>query len=110
MKVALAALVVGALAASSAGAADLHLRGALEQGGFVEGSAAPGAKITLDGKRLAVAPDGSFVFGFGRDAKRVATLAIVWPDGRRERQTLSIAGRKWRIQRIAGLPRREGNP
>ena len=110
MKLALAALVAGALAASSAAAADLHLRGALEQGGLVEGTAAPGATVTLDGRRLAVAPDGSFVFGFGRDAKRVATLAVVWPDGRHEKQTLSIAGRKWRIQRIDGLPTREVTP
>ena len=110
MRMGLVALLLAALAAPSAQAAGLHLKGALEQGGLVEGVAAPGAQVTLDGKKLALAPDGSFAFGFGRDAKTAATLAVVWPDGKRETRTLSIARREWRIQRIDGLPERAVTP
>ena len=110
MRMGLVALLLAALAAPSAQAAGLHLKGALEQGGLVEGVAASGAQVTLDGKKLALAPDGSFAFGFGRDAKTAATLAVVWPDGKRETRTLSIARREWRIQRIDGLPERAVTP
>jgi murein DD-endopeptidase MepM/ murein hydrolase activator NlpD len=109
VKAAIVASWLCLLAATPAGAGDLHLHGALEQGGLVEGTAAPGTTLAIDGKNLALAPDGSFVFGFGRDAK-TATLAITWPDGKRETRTLSIAPRKWRVQRIDGLPAREVTP
>jgi len=110
MKVRFVALLLVALGAPPAGAAELHLEGALEQGGLVEGVAAPGARVTLDGKKLALAPDGSFAFGFGRDAKAAAMIAVIWPDGRRETRALSIARREWRIQRIDGLPERAVTP
>jgi murein DD-endopeptidase MepM/ murein hydrolase activator NlpD len=110
VKAILAALASAALAVLPANAAELHLRGVFTQGGLIQGMTAPGATITLDGKRLAIGSDGGFVFGFGRDAKRTSTLAVAWPDGRRETKTLSIAPREWRVQRIDGLPRREVTP
>ena len=40
------------------------------QGALVIGSTHPAAAVTVDGRNVRVAPDGSFVFGIGRDAQR----------------------------------------
>ena len=103
-------LAVVSLIVSAAQAAEWRLDGALTQGGLVRGAAVPGARITLDGKPVALAPDGGFVIGFGRDARPTATLAVTWPDGRRETRALAIAPRSYRIQRIDGLPERKVTP
>ena len=98
------------LCAAPAFAAELTLDRAARQGGLVLGQAAPGAVVALDGKRVLVGADGSFALGFSRDAGPGATLSVRWPDGRTETRTLSVAKRKWRVQRIDGLPRRKVTP
>lgn len=107
MRLALAALVLGALltAGPSAGAEDLAaLEGRLAQGGLVLGRTAAGAKVMLDGRPVRVGPDGVFLIGFGRDAAATAVLDVTLGDGRRQRRTLAIEPRKFDIQRIDGLP------
>ncbi|MDQ1080072.1 M23 family metallopeptidase [Pseudoroseomonas cervicalis] len=74
------------------------------QGGLVLGRTAPGARVTLDGRAVSVAPDGRFAIGFGREAGPGATLSATAPDGRRESRALSVTKREWDIQRINGLP------
>ncbi|NKE43208.1 M23 family metallopeptidase [Roseomonas frigidaquae] len=74
------------------------------QGGLLRGQAAPGTRMTLDGRPLRVAPGGEFAMGFSRDHDDSATLAIIHPDGRREERRLPVAKRDWDIQRITGLP------
>lgn len=80
-------------------AAATELRGRLEQGGLVLGHAAPGASITLDDRPVPTDAAGRFILGFGRDAAAQAILSI---DG--VAQSLTIAPRTWKIQRINGLP------
>lgn len=87
-----------------AGAAKLSLDGKFVQGGLVIGSADPGTRITLDGRSIKVTDDGRFVFGFGRDAPESSVLQAVFPDGKRRIRQLSVEKRKYRIQRIDGLP------
>lgn len=96
--------------ASAASAQALEISGSFKQGGLVIGKAAPGSKITLDGRDVAVAPDGSFIFGFGRDAGRSARLTVSAPGGEREERTITVAGRDYKIQRIDGLPNRKVTP
>jgi murein DD-endopeptidase MepM/ murein hydrolase activator NlpD len=87
------------------GAAEgLRLDGPLTQGGLVRGTAAPGASVRLDGRPVRVSPAGAFVIGFGRDAPGRARLEVTWPDGGREIRGLDIAPRRYRIQRVDGLP------
>ncbi len=87
------------------GAAEgLRLDGPLIQGGLVRGMAAPGASVRLDGRPVRVSPAGAFVIGFGRDAPGRARLEVTWPDGGREIRGLDIAPRRYRIQRVDGLP------
>ena len=101
------ALVVasGALAAPN-----LRLEGPLVEGGLVQGRVSPGTRVSLDGRALRVAPDGLFVFGFGRDAPSTAVLDMVAPDGDEEHRVLSIKRRTYRVQRIDGLPQRMVTP
>lgn len=79
------------------------LEGALEQGGLVKGRTAPGARLTLDGRPVPVAPDGSFILGIDRDAGpsitlvRDGTMSRAWP----------VVPRAWSIQRV-NIARRPG--
>lgn len=82
----------------------------LTQGGMALGRAAPGSRVTLDGKPVQVAPDGRFVIGFGRDAPASARLTIATPHGGSDSRDLSIARREWDIQRLTGLPQAMVSP
>ena len=93
-----------------AASAEVVLSGDPIQGGLVQGRAAPGSSIALDGKPVAVAPDGLFVLGFGRDAKPGAVLAVRAPDGRVETRALTVRQREYRVSRVDGLPDRTVTP
>lgn len=88
----------------------LSLTGPLVQGGLVVGRVQSGSQVALDGQPLLVSREGVFLVGFGRDAKARAALDITYPDGSRERRTLHIEPREYRIQRIDGLPPRKVTP
>jgi hypothetical protein len=86
------------------GAAGATWRGEPAQGGFIVGEAAPGTRVTLDGRNVRVGPGGDFAFGFGRDHGPTATLTIAPPNGRVEQRALQVARRQWDVQSISGLP------
>jgi hypothetical protein len=92
------------LTGTPARATELGLEGDFLQGGLILGRAAPGAKVTLDGRRVRVTEAGRFIFGFGRDAPPNAVLEVAWPDGKVEERHLAVAKRDYKIQRIDGLP------
>ena len=48
--------------------------------------------------------------GFGRDASPTVKLEISYPNGKKQHRVLSIQKRKYKIQRINGLPPRKVNP
>lgn len=102
----LAALLIAA--PSLAGT--LLLEGAVEQGGLVHGRTDPGARVSLDGRALRVAADGSFIFGFGRDAPATAALDVVFADGTSAHRDLAVIQRQYDIQRIDGLPAEQVTP
>jgi murein DD-endopeptidase MepM/ murein hydrolase activator NlpD len=99
-----------ALIAAPSWAGTLSLEGAMEQGGLVRGKTDPGTQVALDGRALRVAPDGGFIFGFGRDAPAHAKLDLVFADGTREHRALQVAARSYDIQRIDGLPQQQVTP
>ena len=88
----------------------IEIDGKFIQGGMATGKVAPGSTVTLDGEAVAVAPDGSFLIGFGRNAKKKAVLRATPPDGAPETLTLAIERRSYKIQRIDGLPERKVTP
>lgn len=103
------ALLFGLVLAGHAGGAapdagPLTLQGKMMQGGLVVGRAAPGSRVTLDGRPVPVRGDGRFLIGFGRDAAPTATLEVVLPGGKTEARVLKVEAREYRIQRIEGLP------
>ena len=102
------AAAAGPATVSASGA--VSLSGALTQGGLVTGRAAPGARITLDGKAVPLSPEGVFALGFPRDAGPEAVLSVTPPGGRTETRRLAIAPRAWDVQRIDGLPPAQVTP
>ena len=92
------------LIGGAAKAGTLALTGTPEQGGLMRGRVERGAEVTLDGKPVRIAPDGAFIFGFGRDAPGEAVLDVVYADGTRAHRVLAVAARQWDVRRIEGLP------
>ena len=86
------------LALAARAACALELNGPLVQGGVVVGKVAPGTPVTLDGRAVRVAADGSFVIGFDRDApaRHVLKAGV-------ETRELKIAPRQYDIQRVTGI-------
>jgi len=85
-------------------AESLSLKGKLTQGGLVVGHTEPGTVVTFEGRKIRVSPKGNFVIGFSRDAPPTAKLVLRHPDGAIRTKTLQVKKRKYRIQRIDGLP------
>lgn len=81
-------------------------RGLTIQGGAVIGTAPTGATLlTFDGLPVPLAADGRFLIAFDRDASPNATLIATLGDGRTVTETLTIARRAWKIERLTTLPR-----
>lgn len=89
---------------------ELVLRGQLTQGSLIRGVAPTGSQLWLDGQSLKVAPDGLFVFGFGRDAKLSHRLRWLDEQGVNHTQNIELSPRKYDIQRIEGLPQNMVSP
>lgn len=107
-------LCLGLLVARSAVANEpppgLAWQGDFVQGGMVVGVAQPGVRLKLGERSVPVAPDGRFVFGFGRDEAAILPLGISYGDGRDFVVTLNVAPRQYDIQRIEGLPPAQVTP
>ncbi|WP_326524984.1 M23 family metallopeptidase [Sphingomonas sp.] len=86
--------------------AGFAFEGAMIQGGAVLGTApSHSVRLSLDGKPVALAADGRFLIAFDRDAAPVATLSATLAGGGEARETLAVAPRDWRIERLPTLPR-----
>jgi murein DD-endopeptidase MepM/ murein hydrolase activator NlpD len=109
----LARLLIAAaafVAAAQQGTPQFHLSGPTAQGSLVRGSAPEGTiQLTLNGRELALAPDGQFVIGFDRDATREAVLVARLASGEEIGATLEIARRDWPVQHV-NMARPSGGP
>jgi murein DD-endopeptidase MepM/ murein hydrolase activator NlpD len=90
--------------AQAAGGAAPSFQGHWQQGGLIVGHAAPGTRVTLDGRALRVSPDGWFVFGFHRDDPAQVTLVYTPPGGAPVTQRHAVQQRQYAVQRIDRLP------
>lgn len=108
---ALAALALLAVAGvTPAAESPFSLQGDWEQGSVLIGTTAPGAKVTFNGRRLLVSPEGQFVFGLDRDEKAAAELRVALPGTPEIVEKHEVAKRDWDIQPIEGLPPKFVNP
>ncbi|MGE0774750.1 MAG: M23 family metallopeptidase [Sphingomonadaceae bacterium] len=81
-------------------------QGTMSQGGLLLGTAPTGTiSLRFDDRPVAIAGDGRFLIGFGRDAGPSAVIEAVLRDGRHVRQELRIAPRQWDIQSLPRLRR-----
>ncbi len=113
VRVALCLLAVFTLLSSASTVAaeeGVRLEGPRVQGGLLRGRVAPGSVVKFGGEPVRVSKKGWFIIGFGRDAPPKAVLSVVFPDGRRQRYGLGVKRRKYRIQRVDGLPPRRVTP
>ena len=104
----LCALLTGAGTALADG--DLKLSGSFTQGGLVTGQVEPGSRVRFLDRNVRVSPDGLFVIGFGRDFASHAEVTVVPPGGNEVSHRIDISKRKYRIQRINGLPKKMVSP
>ncbi len=91
-------------------AGTLELQGQPVQGGLMQGRTDPGTEVTFDGRPVRISKDGVFLIGFGRDAPAQTKLVVTFTDGSREWRELKVGQRKYKIQRIDGLPPRKISP
>jgi murein DD-endopeptidase MepM/ murein hydrolase activator NlpD len=97
-------------AAAQPAAPSIRLTGTAAQAGLMRGVAPAGTvALTLDARGVPLAGDGRFILGFDRDAPPTALLAARLADGRVISQSIPVARRTWRIQRI-NLARGTGGP
>ncbi len=107
---ALVALAAGRVHADPRVTPGIELKGHFVQGGLVIGRAPTGSRVRLDGKPIRLRGDGRFLLGFGRDAKADVMLTVRHPQGSVEKRALTIKKRRYRTQRISGLPKKMVSP
>ena len=86
-----------------------EFQGKFKQGSFILGKTEPNAVVFIDNKKVRVSNDGYFVFGIGRDRKNNIIIKI---DNNKKIQVFNkkILKRKYKIQRIDGLPKKQVTP
>lgn len=80
------------------------LTGSLEQGSLIVGRTEAQARVTFDGTRLNVSPDGWFAFGLVWNSSQVSHLSVEFGDGTVQSRSITPVVRAYTIQRVNGLP------
>ena len=87
----------------------LEFIGKFEQGSFILGITTPSSTVKIDNKKVRVSKDGYFVFGLGRDRKNDVIIKIQ-KNGVSKIFVKQVFKRKYKIQRIDGLPPKQVTP
>ena len=90
-------------------ASAIEFTGKFTQGHFILGKTDPGSKIIIDKKEIKVSNDGYFVFGIDRDRKFDILITKIGSD-KKEKITKKVFKRKYKIQKIDGLPENKVTP
>ena len=75
------------------------------QGSFILGKTEPGSEVFIDKKKVKVTSGGYFAFGLGRDRKNDIVIKI-----NEKKIVKKVFKRKYKIQRIDGLPESKVTP
>lgn len=87
----------------------LFFHGAPEQGGSLFGYVSPEAKLTMNDKEITPRKDGWFFVGIGRDDTGVLIFKAE-TDEQVLTKKLTIKPRKWKVQKVNGLPQNTVTP
>lgn len=106
--VALSVMVSGSVAAQERSRVvdprGTRLEGRAIQGGLMVGHAERGSRVTLQGRRVRIGRDGTFLLGLAADAPATLALLVVRRDGSHENKTLQVEQRQYATEQIDGLP------
>ena len=87
----------------------IEFKGSFIQGSFIVGKTSPENKIKIDKKAIRVSNKGYFVFGIDRDRDFDVTILIT-NNSKTETVVKKVYKRKYKIQRIDGLPENKVTP
>ncbi|MFL2886733.1 MAG: M23 family metallopeptidase [Candidatus Pelagibacter sp.] len=87
----------------------VEFEGKFIQGHFIIGQTEPNSKIIIDKKEIKVSKDGFFVFGIDRDRKFDILITSI-SNGKKEKIIKKVFKRKYKIQKIDGLPENKVTP
>ena len=83
--------------------------GDFKQGSFILGKTDPNSKVYIDNRKVRVSSDGYFAFGLDRDRKNNVLIKV--KNGRETKLIeKKVFKRKYKIQRIDGLPSKQVTP
>ena len=87
----------------------VEFSGDFKQGSFILGKTDPNSKVFIDDREVRVSNDGYFAFGLDRDRKTNVLIKII---NKRETKLIEkkVFKRKYKIQRIDGLPPKQVTP
>ena len=89
---------------------ELVFQSEIVQGALILATAAPGAVVLVDGRRVQVDDTGGFVFGLGRDHSPNLVVEAQFNDGTSAQRTLMVRQRHYPEQHIDNLPSRMVTP
>ena len=87
----------------------LNFDGKFIQGHFIIGKTESNSKIWIDKKKVKVTSDGYFAFGIGRDRKYDVVITREL-NGEKQKIVKKVQKRKYKIQKIDGLPENKVTP
>ncbi len=90
-------------------ASAIEFNGKFIQGHFILGKTDPRSKIIIDKNEVKVSQNGYFVFGIDRDRKFDILITKI-SNGKKEKITKKVFKRKYKIQKIDGLPENKVTP
>jgi|TARA_B110000305_G_scaffold29331_1_gene27621 murein DD-endopeptidase MepM/ murein hydrolase activator NlpD len=88
----------------------LQISTQLEQGGLAMGKVPFGYKVRYAGNFLKTTPNGTFVFGLGRDAPNTITLSLIDDRGINTEHQFGVKSREYKVQSVTGVPQRTVTP
>ena len=87
----------------------LELYGPFVQGGLIIGKVDKLSKVFIDNKKIKISNSGHFIFGIDRDRKKNFEISVI-KKGKKDLIVKKIQLRKFKIQKIDGLPDRKVTP
>ena len=87
----------------------IEFKGKFIQGSFILGKTEPNTKIIIDKTEIKVSKNGFFAFGIGRDRKNDITIKVL-KNEKLKVIVKKINKKKYKIQKIDGLPKKQVTP